>query len=86
MTVYEYLFVAVFFGIPGVCGAWLAGTRGKNPLVWGLLSAPFPFFIFVLWFQKPDHEIQGHFRKCLSCGGVYRWKLQACPFCSTPHQ
>ena len=80
---YEYLFVAAFFGIPGIAGAWLARTRGKNPLLWGLLSAPFPFFVFVLWFQKPDHEIVGHFRKCAKCGGVYAWKLANCKFCGT---
>ena len=84
MGFYEYLFIAGFFGIPGVAGAWLARTRGKNPLLWGLLSAPFPFFVFVIWFQKPDHEINGHFRKCKACGGVYAWKHASCKFCGTP--
>lgn len=77
----EYLFVFAFFGVPGVLGGWLAHTRGKNPLLWGLLSAPFPFFVLIIWFQKPTAEIPGYFRKCPSCGGVYPWKLNACKYC-----
>lgn len=81
MGLSEYLFVFAFFGVPGVFGAWLARTRGKNPLVWGLLSAPFPFCIFILWFQKPISEVPGYFRKCLTCGAVYPWKLDSCTYC-----
>jgi len=77
----EYFFIAVFFGLPGILGAWLARTRGKNPLLWGLLSAPFPFFVFVLWLQKPAVEVPGYFRKCQSCSGIYPWKLHACNYC-----
>ena len=85
MGITEYLFVAVFFGLPGLAGAWLARSRGKNPLLWGLLSAPFPFFIFILWFQKPDHEIPGHFRKCGQCGSIYPWKRPDCTYCGALH-
>lgn len=85
MGVTEYLFIAVFFGLPGIAGAWLARTRGKNPLLWGLLSAPFPFFVFILWMQKPNHEISGYFRKCASCGCVYPWKLASCKYCGSKH-
>lgn len=81
MGIFEYVFIAAFFGLPGIAGAWLAHTRGKNPLFWGLLSAPFPFFVFILWFQKPDHEVTGYFRKCSSCGGIYPWKHDACKYC-----
>lgn len=81
----EYLFIILFFGLPGVIGAWLAYTRGKNPLLWGLLSAPFPFFAFILWFQKPDREISGRFRKCPDCGNVYPWKMNTCKYCGQPH-
>jgi len=77
----EYFFIAVFFGLPGICGAWLATTRGKNPLLWGLISAPFPFFVFILWFQKPTGEVPGYFRKCPSCNELYPWKLDACKYC-----
>ncbi len=81
MGVKEYLFIAAFFGIPGIAGALLARRRGKNPLLWGLLSAPFPFFVFVLWLQRPKEELPGYFRKCSECGGIYPWKLSACKYC-----
>lgn len=86
MGLREYLFIALFFGVPGVLGAWLAHARGKNPLLWGLVSAPFPFFVFILWFQKPDHEIPGYFRKCKGCGGIYPWKQEVCKYCGISNQ
>lgn len=85
MGLSEYLFIALFFGLPGLAGAWLARSRGRNPLLWGLLSAPFPFFVFILWLQKPDREIQGYFRQCRQCGGIYPWKLTHCRYCGQQH-
>lgn len=85
MGVSEYLFIAAFFGLPGVLGGWLARGRGKNPVIWALGSALFPFALLVLWYQKPDHEVPGHFRKCSSCGAVYAWKSPSCIYCHTPH-
>lgn len=84
MGLAEYLFIALFFGLPGLAGAWLARSRGKHPLLWGLLSAPFPFCLLILWFHKPDREIQGHFRQCRQCGGIYPWKLTHCRYCGAP--
>jgi len=82
----EYLFITMFFGLPGIAGAWLARGREKNPLVWGLLSAFFPFVLLVLWFQKPDHQVPGYFRKCQDCGAVYPWKRSTCRYCGSVHQ
>ncbi len=82
----EYLFITAFFGIPGIAGALLARRRGKNPVLWGLLSAPFPFFVFVLWFQKPTEEVPGYFRKCPECGCVYPWKTKVCKYCGRPNE
>ena len=48
------MFLLMLFGLPGALGFYLARRRGKNPLLWGLLSALFPFFLIVLHFQhKP---------------------------------
>lgn len=80
----EYLFLALFFGVPGVAAAWLARTRGKNPLLWGVAAAVFPFVLLVIWYHKPDRTVPGHFRKCQTCGSVYAWKLTACKYCGTP--
>lgn len=81
----EYLFIVFFFGAPGLLGGWFAHTRGKNRLFWAVVSALFPFCAFILWFQKPDHEIPGYFRKCKKCGGVYKWKQKNCLYCGAEH-
>lgn len=48
------MILLLWFGLPGVLGIYLAKRRGKNILIWGLLSAVFPFFLFVLYYQyKP---------------------------------
>lgn len=86
MGVSEYLFIALFFGIPGVAGAVMARRREKNVLLWGVASALFPFCVFILWFQRPDHEIPGAFRQCRSCGQIYPWKLVACRYCGASSQ
>lgn len=82
----EYLFLTFFFGLPGIAGASLARSRGKNMLLWGLMSALFPFCVFILWFQRPDSEVPGYFRKCAGCGAVYPWKQQACSRCGAAAQ
>lgn len=84
MGVTEFLFLGLFFGLPALGGAWLAKGRARNPLVWGVVSGLFPFVLLVLWYQKPDCEVPGHFRKCAACGAVYPWKQDACRYCGTP--
>jgi hypothetical protein len=79
----EVIFILLFFGIPPVIGFKLALSRGKNPLLWGLLCL-FPFFLVVLYFEKPTREIQWHFRKCKQCGETFPWKNGACKYCGTP--
>lgn len=81
MALSEYLFIAAFFGLPALAGAWLARAKGKNPLLWGLLSLLFPFCVFILWMNSPAHEVTGYYRKCRACGRVYPWKLDACKYC-----
>lgn len=50
----EIIFIILWFGLPGAIGIYLAKRRRKNLLLWGLLSAVFPFFLVVLYFQfKP---------------------------------
>ncbi len=81
----EYLYLLIVFGIPGFAGARLAHSRGKNPWLWGLISAPLPIFAFILWFKKPEQEVEGHFRKCNKCGGIYPWRYAVCRYCGTAH-
>ena len=78
----EYFVIAAFFGIPGLAGAWLATGRGKNPILWGLGAAVFPFVLVILWFHKPSREIPGWFKFCNECGKTYPWKADSCIYCS----
>ncbi len=55
----ELIFIVLFFGIPGLFGFIMARRRGKNPYLWGVLSAVFPFFLLVLKVQyKPQDKNQ----------------------------
>lgn len=56
----ELIFACLLFGVPGVIGIVMAGKRGKNPYLWGFLSALFPFFLLVLKLQyKPLSKREG---------------------------
>lgn len=79
----EMIFLLLLFGLPAAVGFKLAISRGKNPLLWGMLSGIFPFFLVVLHFHKPTHEIHGHFRKCAHCDRTFPWKDSVCKYCGT---
>ena len=79
----ELIFLVLIFGLPAAVGFKLAKSRGKNPVLWGLLSGVFPFFLVVLHYHRPGHEIQGHFRKCGNCGRTFPWKDSECRYCHT---
>ena len=76
----EIIFLLLVFALPAAIGFKMALSRGKNLLLWGLLCV-FPFFIIVLYFDKPKHEITGHFRLCVQCGEIIRWKAPICKYC-----
>ena len=78
----EMISLLLVFGLPAAIGFKLAKSRGKNPILWGLLCV-FPFFLVVLHFEKPKHEIKGHFRMCKQCGETFPWKATACKYCGT---
>jgi hypothetical protein len=52
----ELIFILLFFGIPGVLGFIMSRKRGKNPYLWGVLCAIFPFFLMVLKMQYKPKE------------------------------
>lgn len=80
----EMIFLLLLFGLPAAIGFKLAISRGKNPLLWGVLSGVFPFFLLVLYFHQPEQEIRGHFRKCGNCNKTFPWKESSCKYCGTP--
>jgi len=47
----ELIFLLLLFGLPAALGFYLAKRRGKNPILWGVLSGIFPFFLVVLHMQ-----------------------------------
>jgi hypothetical protein len=79
----EMIFLLLLFGLPAAIGFKLAFSRGKNPFIWGILSGIFPFFLVVLHFHKPTHEIRGYFRKCSNCKSTFPWKDTSCKYCGT---
>ena len=55
----EFIFITLFFGIPGLIGFVMARKRGKNPFLWGVFCAVFPFVLLVLKMQyKPLDKTQ----------------------------
>jgi hypothetical protein len=47
----ELTFILLFFGIPGIFGFIMARRLKKNPFIWGMICAIFPFFLLVLTIQ-----------------------------------
>ncbi len=80
----EVLLLALFFGTPGIIGAIFARNRGRLIIGWGLLCAVFPFFLFVLYFNKPLREVPGQFRLCQACQQFIPWKDASCFYCKAP--
>lgn len=64
-----------------VTGGYFAFARGKNPVLWGVLSAVFPLFIMITWFEKPKKAVKGHFKQCQSCDEWIKWAETPCHYC-----
>lgn len=79
-----WIFIAVFFLLPGLIGGFLAWTKGRNPLGWFALNLFFPPTLMVTIFQKPLRPVQGHYRQCPKCSGFTKWRDTACKYCQTP--
>ena len=68
----------------GILGGMLAARRGRNMAVWGILSAMFPIFIMIVYFEKPLRPVPGGFKKCPACGEWLKWSEASCRYCSAP--
>lgn len=80
----QVAFIGLFFVLPGVVGARLAWTKGRNPLVWLLLNTFFPPTLMVTIFQGPVKPVPGHYRQCPKCAGFTKWRENSCKYCQTP--
>ena len=80
-AVKQVIVLFVFFGLPGIVGAWIASTKGRSMLFWLLLCGCFPPTLMILINQGPTREVEGHYRRCPSCNEMQPWKLSLCKYC-----
>jgi len=69
----EYALLLLITIPPALIGATLARNRGRTIVGWALLSAIFPIFLMVIYFEKPLREVPGGYRRCTSCGEYIKW-------------
>ncbi|HEX8960718.1 MAG TPA: hypothetical protein VF775_04025 [Geobacteraceae bacterium] len=69
--------------LPALGAAILAHHRGRNIVGWAIVSALFPIFLLVIYFEKPLREVPGGFKRCSSCDEFIPWKADTCKYCST---
>ena len=74
-------FILLFFGLPGIAGAWLAGTKGRSRFGWFLLCFFFPPTVMMILFSGPKREVPGYYRQCPSCYEFIRWRETVCKYC-----
>ena len=77
-----YIVLAMVMLPPALLGGILARNRGRSILCWATLSAAFPIFLMVVYFEKPVREVPGGFKRCPSCKEFNAWKAAQCKFCS----
>jgi hypothetical protein len=77
-----YMTLALIILLQAAAGGRLARNRGRNMLWWGALSALFPIFIMIIYFEKPLKEVPGGFRRCPSCREFNPWQAVQCRYCS----
>jgi len=76
-------FMGVFFVLPGIIGARLAWTKGRNPAFWFLVNCLFPPTLMISIFQGPRRPVEGHYRQCSKCHEYSKWRETVCRFCQT---
>jgi len=76
-------FMGVFFVLPGIIGAWISWTKGRNPVFWFFINGIFPPTLMVTIFQGPLHPVTGHYRQCSKCREYSKWRETVCRFCQT---
>jgi hypothetical protein len=78
-----YFVLALILLLQAAAGGRLARNRGRNILFWSVLSALFPIFIMIVYFEKPLKEVPGGFRRCSACGEFNPSRATNCRYCAT---
>jgi hypothetical protein len=65
----------------GLFGSRLAAYRGRDAVMWFLLCAVFPPFIFLLIYFKPKKNDKQQIRQCPYCKQFIEWKATVCKHC-----
>jgi hypothetical protein len=76
-------FIGTFLILPGIIGAWIARTKGRNPLLWFLVNGLFAPTLMITIFQGPARAVDGHYRQCSKCREYSKWRETECRFCQT---
>ena len=72
----------VFFGIPGFVGYRAAKERGRNRIIWTILSAFFPPVpIIILYMIRPAKVVPGKSIRCPYCQEIAFTKVGCCEVC-----
>jgi len=77
-----YIVLALIILLQAAAGGRLARNRGRNTLGWSFLSALFPIFIMIVYFEKPLKEVPGGFRRCPACSEFNPWQAANCKYCA----
>jgi hypothetical protein len=78
--------IFLFAVLPGIVGARVAWTKGRNWLGWFLLCGCFPPTLMIALFNGPLREVQGHYRQCPNCREYLKWRDPKCKYCQTEFQ
>lgn len=79
----QIAFWGIFFVLPGIIGARLAWTKGRNPVLWFLVNTMFPPTLMITIFQGPVRPVPGHYRQCPKCREYNKWRESSCRYCQT---
>ncbi len=82
----EFIIIFVMisvFAIPGIAGAWLAGTKGRSRIGWFFLCMISPFLIILIIMAGPAKEVKGKHKQCPACREYIKWGAKICRHCHT---
>jgi hypothetical protein len=77
----ELIILFILF-LPAILGGFLAKSKGRNVVVWFMLSGLFWLPIIILLFLPPAREVEGKYRECPKCKEIIKWQALVCKHCN----